>query len=157
MYRATVMLDTNVVIDYLSRREPFFERARLVMLCGRAGEFRLLLAASQITDLVYILSNGGRASEVPAVQQRLRGLRTFVDVVPVDAAAIDRMLSTGWNDPEHALLYDLALAAGADCLLTRNKADFKAGPLPVMDCDEFFAWVEETRGALYDEISIAAP
>lgn len=80
MAQAKLLLDTNVVVDYLNEREPFYEKARLLMIGGRVGEFELWVSSSQVTDLVYILSNGGRASEMDAAMGQLRGLRTFVNV-----------------------------------------------------------------------------
>ena len=57
MAQSKLLLDTNVVIDYLNEREPYYEKARLLMIGGRVGEFELWISSSQVTDLVYILSN----------------------------------------------------------------------------------------------------
>lgn len=75
MAQAKLLLDTNVVVDYLNEREPFYEKARLLMIGGRVGEFELWISSSQVTALVYILSNGGRASEMDAVMGQFGGLR----------------------------------------------------------------------------------
>ena len=39
MARAKLLVDTNVLIDFLSVRKPFFDEARLLMVAGRVGEF----------------------------------------------------------------------------------------------------------------------
>ena len=70
MAQAKLLLDTNVVVDYLNECEPFYEKARLLMIGGRVGEFELWISSSQVTDLVYILSNGGRTSEMDGTTQR---------------------------------------------------------------------------------------
>lgn len=93
MAQAKLLLDTNVVVDYLNEREPFYEKARLLMIGGRVGEFELWISSSQVTALVYILSNGGRASEMDAVMGQLRGLRTFVNVFAASEREIDLMLA----------------------------------------------------------------
>ena len=54
-----LLVDTNVLVDYLGNREPFSQQARLLMILGKVGEYSLWVSATQITDLVYILSNGG--------------------------------------------------------------------------------------------------
>ena len=41
MGRMKLMLDTNILVDYLKPRPAFFDPARLLMLCGRLGEFDL--------------------------------------------------------------------------------------------------------------------
>lgn len=152
MAQAKLLLDTNVVIDYLNEREPHYEKTRLLMIGGHVGEFELWISSSQVTDLVYILSNGGRSNEIDAVVEQLRGLRTFVNVFAASEREVDLMLAASWRDPEDYLLYEIALALRADALITRNRHDFPQGLVPVMDCDEFFQWMRDAHGLDYDEV-----
>ncbi len=152
MAQAKLLLDTNVVIDYLHEREPFYEKVRLLMIGGRVGEFELWISSSQVTDLVYILSNGGRISEMATVMDQLRGLRTFVSVFAASEREVDLMLAASWRDPEDYLLYEMALALRADALITRNQSDFPQGLIPVMDCNEFFQWMKRERSLDYGEV-----
>ena len=77
MAQAKLLLDTNIVIDYLNEREPYYEKARLLMIAGRVGEFDLWMSSSQITDLIYILSEGGAQSLIPLVLERLPPASAF--------------------------------------------------------------------------------
>ncbi|OUO91711.1 PIN domain nuclease [Gordonibacter sp. An230] len=154
MAQAKLLLDTNIVIDYLNEREPYYERARLLMIAGRVGEFDLWISSSQFTDLIYILSDGGSRSLVPLVLERLRGLRTFINVHPVSGSEIDRMLASSWKDPEDALLFEAALSIKADALISRNKSDFESALVRTMDCEEFFDWMLRERGLCYDEVAL---
>lgn len=114
--------------------------------------FDLWVSASQMTDIVYIASDGGRSILLPQVLERLRLLRTFINVVPVDGADIDAMLSTNWKDPEDALLFQLALRLQTDAIITRD-ADFPATKyINVFDCAEFFEWLKTERGITYEEV-----
>lgn len=153
MAKMRLFLDTNVMVDYLHQREGFYEPARRLMICGRVGEFELITSASQWTDLVFILFNGGRKSEMPVVLEKLRGLRTFVDVCALGASEVDGMLRTSWADPEDALIYECALSNRADAIITRNKQDFEGSLLKAMDCTELFSWLEEEKGISYAEIA----
>lgn len=154
MAYAKLMLDTNIVIDYLNEREPYYEKARLLMIAGRIGEFDLWISSSQVTDLVYILSDGGKRSLVSPTLERLRGLRTFVNVFAIGDREIDHMLATSWNDPEDALLFEAALRAKVDYLITRNKDDFESSLIKVVDCQEFFDLMRKTRSLDYEEIGV---
>lgn len=146
------MLDTNIVIDYLNERDPFYLRARLLMIGGRVGEFDLWLGSSQMTDLIYILSEGGKPALLPRTLERLRGLRTFVNVYPASESDIDQMLATSWRDPEDALLFQAALRVKADYLVTRNAEDFESSLVRIVDCDGFFDALREDHGFEYDEV-----
>ena len=139
-----LLLDTNVVIDYLHEREPYYEKARLLMTAGRVGEFSLWITSSQVTDLIYILSEGGKRSLLSHVLEQLRGMRTFVNVHAVS----DR------KDPEDSLIFESALEMRADAIVTRNQKDFESSVIKVVDCDEFFVWMRKDFGLDYEEVVI---
>lgn len=149
-----LLLDTNVVIDFLNQRDPFYEKARLLMIIGNAGEFDLWMSSSQITDLIYIVSDGGKKALRQSTLERIRGLRTFINVFAVGEDEIDRMLVSAWNDPEDALLFEVALSIKADAIITRNKTDFETSLIKVMDCEELFHWLEVDHGITYDEVAL---
>ena len=147
-----MLVDTNVLIDYLSMREPFYDEARLLMIVGRVGEFELWMTSSQVTDLIYILSDGGKQSLMPSVLERLRGLRTFVEVFAVGGAEVDRMLASAWKDPEDALMFESALSLKADAIITRNAKDFESSLVRAMTAREFFNWLRDEKGVDYQEV-----
>lgn len=147
------MVDTNVIVDYLQPRPEFFDNARLLMLCGRLGEFDLWATGSQITDALYVLSRGGQQSLLASTLQSLQGMRQFMQIWPIGPVEIDAMLRTLWKDPEDALVYDSALRLGADAIITRDKKGFEQSNLPVMDCDELFQWLEDEFDLTYGEIA----
>lgn len=152
MARAKLLVDTNVLIDFLSVRKPFYDEARLLMVAGRVGVFELWMTSSQMTDLVYILSDGGKQALMPSVLERLRGLRTFVEVFGVSGAEIDRMLTYAWKDPEDALMFESALSLKADTIITRNAKDFEGSLVRAMTAREYFDWLRDARGIDYREI-----
>ena len=147
-----LLLDTNIVVDFLHHRDPFYESARLLMLTGRVGEFSLWIASSQVTDIIYIMTGGGNKQKIPEVLEKLRALRTFVNVYAVTDADIDKMLATTWADPEDALLVDLALKMRADAIITRDENFPATDMIRVHDCAGFFEWLKREKGISYDDI-----
>ena len=154
MERKKLLLDTNVIIDFIGQRDPFYEKARLLMICGRVGEFSLWISSSQVTDIIFIMTHGGKKDYVPEVLEKLRTLRIFVNVYPVTDRDIDKMLATTWSDPEDALLADLALRMQADAVITRDEDFPKPEGIPVLNCIEFFDWIREEFGLDYSEVPI---
>ena len=147
-----LLLDTNIILDYIGRRGPHIKETELLMLTGRVGEFSLWVSASQMTDIVYILTNGGNKARVPKALEQLRLLCTFVNVYAVTAADVDKMLATTWSDPEDALLVDLALKMGADAIITRDDDFPSVDSIRVHDCPGFFKWLEDEKGLTYADI-----
>ena len=144
-----LLLDTNVVVDYLHVRKPFFEKARLLMILGFAQEFELWITSSQMTDLVYILTEGGKQQFMQEALRQLRNLRQFVNVFSTGETEVDKMLLSTWKDPEDFLLYQCALSLKADAIITRNKNDFEEQSIKVCNCEEFFDWVYENQSVRY--------
>ena len=147
-----LLVDTNIVVDFINHRDPFYEDAYMLMLTGRVGEFSLWIASSQVTDMIYILTDGGNKSKVPEVLEKLRALRTFINVYAVTDADIDKMLASTWPDPENALLVDIALKMRADAIITRDGDFPDTDMIRVHDCAGFFEWLKEEKGISYAEV-----
>ena len=152
MAQQKLLLDTNIIVDFLNHRDPFFEKSRLLMLCGRVGEFSLWIASSQVADIIYIMTDGGKKSKVPETLEKLRGLRTFVNVFAVTDKDIDKMLAASWPDPEDGLLIDLALKMHADAIISRDEDFPQTDLVRIHDCTEYFEWLREEKGIFYDEV-----
>ena len=149
-----LLLDTNVVLDYIGRREVGYEKARLLMLGGRVGEFSLWITTSQVTDIIFILTEGGKKSKIPEVLKQLRTLRRYVNVYTVAVKDIDAMLMTTSDDPEDALLIEAALQLDVDAVITRDE-DFPGRNLVnTFDCPGFFKWMEDKYGISYAEVAV---
>lgn len=146
------MIDTNIILDYLDERDEFYEKARLLAICAQIGEFELWASASQFTDLVYLLSDGGKPSLMPEVLERLRALRGFVNVCSLGPTDIDNMLNSGWRDPEDYIIYAGALSVEADAIISRDRDDFQESSIRVFDCDELFRWLQEDHDLIYEEV-----
>ena len=70
-----VLVDTNVLIDFLAQRAPFFDEARKLLVFAAMGDYELWASASQISDIFYVLSEGGKASKTDAAKAALISLR----------------------------------------------------------------------------------
>ena len=147
-----LLLDSNIVIDYLVCRKPFCESARKLMMLGYVHEFDLHLGTSQIGDIYYVMTHAdARLSHVEAID-RLRRLRAFMEVCSLDSAGFDRALDSGWPDFDDACVYQVARSIRADAIITRNQKDFAMSSIKVFDCDQLFAWIEAEYDVSYDEI-----
>lgn len=50
-----ILIDTNVLLDYLLTREPFYEDAKKVILKCTEGEVKGCIAAHSIPNMFFIL------------------------------------------------------------------------------------------------------
>ena len=149
-----LLVDTNIGIDYVRRREPFYEKARLLMMLGCLRELELWVGMSQTSDLFYALSDGGRKSRAEEAKRDMRQLRRFLHVCSMGEQELDAAIDSSWSDVEDACVYQAALKIRADAIVTRNQADFAKSTLRVFDCDGLFAYLEAEEGFAYDEIGL---
>lgn len=149
-----LFLDTNIVIDYLDERPNSLESTKKLMLLGILHEFDLWMGASQVTDAFYILTNGGRASQAESVKEDLRQLRKFIHICSLTEEDVDSVLTSAWCDFEDACIYQCASKIKANAIISRNKKDFKKSSIKVFDCEEWFDYLKETQGLLYEEYEI---
>ena len=128
------LVDTNVILDVLNRREPHFETsAAFLKLCGI--QITGLIAVSQTTDIFYLLRREGKsAEESKAVIQKLTD---NIKVIGVTAADMKNALASDMTDYEDALLAFVCKRQKADYIVTRNEKDFNKSPVPALSPQAF--------------------
>ena len=119
------------------------------MILGYTNEVELWITSSQITDLIYILTEGGKPARLGEVMHQLRKLRQFVKVFATSEIEIDKMLLGDWKDPEDFLLYQCALGLQADAIVTRNGSDFEEQNIIICNCGELFDWLHKNKHLNY--------
>lgn len=131
-----VFLDTNVVLDVLAHRAPFYDDSVKVWALGERGRIRALLSAVSVTNLYYIVRKQTSAARA---MEMLRDLRSVASFVACDGAVIHHAIDAGFADFEDAVQYFSAVAGGADCLVTRNPVHYPHPEIPVLTPREFLA------------------
>lgn len=134
-----LFVDTNIVIDLLAQRMPFYtEAAKLFSLADRK-KIRLSISALCLADSNYILS---KQLPVKDVRKILRDFKILVNVLPLNDKISDLALNSEFNDFEDAIQYFTALESDQDIIITRNQNDFRDSRLPVMTAGEFIKTFE---------------
>ena len=129
-----VFLDTNVIIDVLAAREPFFrDSQRAVDYCERHVESGFLSSLTFCTA-AYVLRKSVGEDELP---NKLKTLRKIFDVLPVTKVSVDRAIDSQMSDFEDAMQYECASAAKMDVIVTRDKSGFAEAGIPVLTPKEF--------------------
>ena len=148
-----LFLDTNVFIDALANREPYARNAKLILALGMIGEFDLWFSASQVTDIFYILSEGGKTSRTEWAKEQLTKLREFANACAFTDEDLDLALASTWRDFEDACINQVAHKVRPDAVVTGNVKDFALSDFPVFTCDGLFDWLKEKRGVSYCEVA----
>jgi predicted nucleic acid-binding protein len=147
-----LLLDSNILIDYLAQREPFYGAARKLMILGVLEEARLWISASQINDVFYVVTNGGQASKSTKCQDQLTACRKVINICSVNESDIDAALNAGWQDLEDACVSVCAQKINADFIITRDAKGFKDSPTQALDAQAYFDYLATSKGLTYEEI-----
>lgn len=143
-----IMLDINVILDHIGRREPFYELSRRVCLLGVVGEAQMCVSSNMITDIYYLLRKDHGSEEA---QRMIEEDLEFLEVVGVSAEDVAEALSLRWADLEDCLVSLCAKKAGADLIVTRNVKDFARSSVRALTPAALFEELE-ARGMVYEEI-----
>jgi predicted nucleic acid-binding protein len=132
-----LLIDTNIVIDLLSKREKFYDDA--AELFSRADKKQLELTISTLTfaNTNYILTKLKSAKDAREI---LRKFKVLVELLSLDDKITELALSDdNFPDFEDGLQYYSAIENEIDVIITRNKKDFKNSKISVLTAKEFLA------------------
>lgn len=133
----TVFLDTNVLLDFLLKREDYAE-AREILTMGYQGKLLLYVSSLSFSNIAYITRKTFRGN---ALYEVFQGLRELVNVSKVDSVTIDKAIALRAADFEDALQYYSALSVDARAVVTNNTKDFLFSEIEVLTPRQFLATV----------------
>lgn len=129
-----VLIDTNIVLDFLLQREPFFQDAELLFQAIDAGQLIGYVTATTLTDIFYISRK--HTHSVEQARQAVSETLTAMVICPIDRAVLESASNSGLVDFEDAVQIFGAVAQGLDAILTRDNKGFLSSPIPVLSIQE---------------------
>ena len=132
-----LLIDTNIVIDLLSKRDKFYDEAADLFSRADKKELELTISSLTFANTNYILSKLKSAKEAREI---LRKFKVLVELLSLDDKVTELALSDdNFPDFEDGLQYYSAMENQIDLIITRNKKDFKNSKIPVLTAKEFLA------------------
>ncbi len=129
-----LFLDTNVVIDLLGEREPFYESAAKIATLADRGKIQIYVSALTYWTVYYLLA---RFENGEAVKEKIRKFKVIAETSDLTDKIVDKGLVSKFSDFEDSLQYYCALTMNCNIIITRNGKDFKESELPVLTPDEY--------------------
>lgn len=130
----SVFVDTDIVLDLLGNRKPFYRHAAELFSIADRSEIKIFVSSLSFSNLNYILSK-----QYSSIQARkiLMKFKTLVTVLSVSDKVVELALLSDFKDFEDALQYFTALENDVNILLTRNLKDYKSAEIPIMTAEQF--------------------
>ena len=125
-----VFFDTNVLVDVLALRVPFFTDSQKAIDLAGFGQIDAFTSASVIKDIHYIISN--RYRNAGDALDLISELLVVVHLADTTAQDVFNAIKSGNVDFEDAIISETAAREFADVIVTRNKSDFMKSSVPVL-------------------------
>ena len=129
-----ILIDTNVVLDFLLTRKPFFEASEEIMKRCADGELEGYIAFHSVSNLWYILR------KVPEERRRewLMSICGFLKVAGASHEEVVKAIGKKeFRDFEDCLQDRCAKSVKAQYIVTRNVADFSGSEIPAVLPEDF--------------------
>lgn len=136
-----ILVDTNIIIDALTGREPFRESAEQIFMLAANQLQDTYITAGSATDIYYLIKKHLHNTEQSKnTMSKLYQLFGILDVTANDCQ--DALLSN-MNDYEDAVVSCCAKRNQMDYIVTRNIKDYKQSKVKALLPDDFVKFVSQ--------------
>lgn len=123
-----ILIDTNVILDFLEKRYPFYEDANKIMDLCRTGKIQGIISDHSIPTIWYIIRKDFKENEWRLV---MKALLSYLEVSSLNKHLILEAINReDFSDFEDCLQDQCAGNFNADYIVTRNKNDFATSRVP---------------------------
>ena len=138
-----ILVDTNVVIDALTGREPWNEFAEKLFIMGANHIVDMHITASSATDIYYLVRK--HLHSAPSAKQVMGKLYSLMGILEVGEHDCVEALASQIADYEDAVVEKVAGRNNMEYIVTRNMKDYQFGNVRVITPEDFIQMMEQTE------------
>ena len=129
-------LDTNVVVDYLVKRERFYYDAAIIISLAKHKKIKIYSAAMSFATSSYLMEKYYH-NDAAAIKLAISNFIKYCNITVVDRSTIEDSITSAFDDFEDGMQYSCALDCKADYIVTRNTTDFEESSIQVVEPSDF--------------------
>lgn len=134
-----LLIDTNILLDFLLQREPFFQNADLLFQAIDSGRVVGYVTATTLTDIFYIARR--HTGSLERSRQAISETLISMVICPVNRAVLESAFASGLADFEDAVQIACAVSQGLDAVASRD-TDFSSTLISVFTVEEVLQQLE---------------
>ena len=129
-----LFLDSDVLLDWLLKSEPFSSYTQTVINESLSQNFKVSTSVLIIANINFILS---KRTSVSNARENTKRVVTLINILPFEADIITLALASNFADFEDSIQYHIAHRYNCDVIITRNTKDYKRSTIPVLTAEQF--------------------
>ncbi len=134
-----VLLDNDIVLDFILKRPPFNVEAKEIFDYAGRGEIEIFVSAVTPINAFYTTrKEKGKDIAFRAIE----GLLKLVEIAGTDKQVFQNAFSLNFTDYEDAVQCASAIAENLDAIVTRNTTDYKNSSVKVYSPGEFLQFLQ---------------
>jgi predicted nucleic acid-binding protein len=136
-----LFIDSDVVIDFFTDREPHANPASELFELNEQGTIKLYLSALSINNVYYIVRKFlGHKKTLEVIET----LTEMTEIIGTTKAELVEALKNNFSDFEDSVQHASALnIKGIDAIITRNTKDYRNSSIAVMTPLNFLKLIEK--------------
>lgn len=132
--KTRLFLDTNIMLDFLGERVPFYDSIAKVVTLADKGQISIIVSALSYSTVSYFLT---KFENKETTKEKLRKFKIISEIADLNEQIIEKGLNANFRDFENSLQYFSAISSDCNILITRNGKDFRNSSIPVMTAEEY--------------------
>lgn len=141
MKNIAVLVDANVILDYITTREPYYHDAYKVIDMCHSGIVKGYLAFHSVSIIWYVLRKF-----LPDSGERRKWMKKILQVVNVTGASHEAVLKAvdmdSFRDFEDCLQDRCAESVNAQYIITNNIRDFNESVITAVTPRDFYRLID---------------
>lgn len=122
MKNTRLLIDANILLDVLQKREPYFYDSSLIWKLCETNSIEGYVSSLTIANLIYVMRKELKPEKIEEV---LNHLKLIFQLTDLSVSDIMRASEMKWIDFEDAVQSTIAERIHADYIITRNVKDFR--------------------------------
>jgi predicted nucleic acid-binding protein len=130
-----VLIDLNIILDFLNKRNFHQEAAQLINMCVEK-KLSGFICAHEVTTLSYFLLK--EQKDKAKVINTITALLDIFNIISIDESILRDSLISPISDYEDAVIEVSSMKNNIDYIISRNISDFKLSRIPTYTPEQFF-------------------
>ena len=128
-----VLVDTNIILDALLEREPFFRDAKALLKAIENHQIQGYITATTLTDIFYIArKNKG----IERAREDICDLLALMQICAVDRSILEAAISSNLSEFEDAVQLACAVSNNLNAIATRDAQGFVDVSMQILSAGE---------------------